>query len=64
MPAHSPTAFLEQIGVDGIADGDPINPDLLYLMDGDRIHRIDRTRDVDSIDPDPVWCDGSINRSI
>ncbi len=54
MPAHSPTAFLEQIGVDGIADGDPINPDLLYFIAVDRIHRIDRTHDVGSIDPDPV----------
>ena len=47
---------LEQIhAVDGIAAGDPINRmNLLYLMDGDRIHRIDRTRDVGSIDPDPV----------
>ncbi len=39
----------------GIAIGDPINRvNLLYLIDGDRIHRIDRTRDVGSIDPDPV----------
>ncbi len=27
---------------------------LLYLIDGDRSHRIDRTRDVGSIEPDPV----------
>ncbi len=26
----------------------------LYFIDVDRIHRIDRTRDVGSIDPDPV----------
>ncbi len=46
---------LEQIGVDGIADGDPINRvNLLYLLGVDRIHRIDRTHDVGSIDPDPV----------
>ena len=51
---------LEQIGIDGIAAGDPINRvNPLYLMDGgrmdgDRIHWIDRTRDVGSIDPDPV----------
>jgi len=44
---------VEQIGVDGIAVGDPINPDLLSRIDVDRI-RIDRTRDVGSIDPDPV----------
>ncbi len=46
---------LEQIGIDGIAVGDPINRvNLLYFIDVDRIHRIDRTRDVGSIDPDPV----------
>ncbi len=28
---------------------------LLYLIDGDRSHRIDRTRDMGSIDPDPVY---------
>jgi len=40
----------------GIAVGDPINRvNLLYLIDVDRIHRIDRTRDVGSIDPDPVY---------
>ena len=39
-----------------IADGDPINRvNLLYTIDVDRIHRIDRTHDVGSIDPDPVW---------
>jgi hypothetical protein len=39
----------------GIAVGDPIDcVNLLYLIAGDRIHRIDRTRDVGSIDPDPV----------
>ncbi len=27
---------------------------LLYLLDVDRIHRIDRTHDVGLIDPDPV----------
>ncbi len=27
---------------------------LLYFIGVDRIHRIDRTRDVGSIDPDPV----------
>ncbi len=32
----------------------PINPDLLYFIGVDRIHRIDRTHDVGSIDPDPV----------
>jgi len=38
-----------------IADGDPINHvNLLYTIDGDRIHRIDRTGDVGSINPDPV----------
>jgi len=46
---------VEQIGVDGIAVGDPINRvNLLSRIDVDRIHRIDRTRDVGSIDPDPV----------
>ncbi len=41
-------------GLLGIAVGDPINRvNLLYLIDVDRIHRIDRTRDVGSIDPDP-----------
>ena len=46
--------LLEQIGVDGIAAGDPISRvNLLYFIDVDRIHRIDRTRDVGSIDPDP-----------
>ncbi len=41
------TITLEQIGIDGIAVGDPVNHlNLLYLIDGDRIHRIDRTRDV------------------
>jgi len=39
----------------GIAMGDPINRvNLLYSIDIDRIHRIDRTHDVGSIDPDPV----------
>ncbi len=39
----------------GIAVGDPINRvNLLYFIDVDRIHRIDRTHDVGSIDPDPV----------
>ena len=39
----------------GIAVGDPINRvNLLYVLDVDRIHRIDRTHDVGSIDPDPV----------
>ncbi len=39
----------------GIAVGDPINRvNLLYLLDVARIHRIDRTHDVGSIDPDPV----------
>ena len=38
----------------GIAVGDPINPDLLYSIGVDRIHRIDRTLGVGSIDPDPV----------
>jgi hypothetical protein len=39
----------------GIAFGDPINRvNLLYFIDVDQIHRIDRTRDVGSIDPDPV----------
>ena len=39
----------------GIAAGDPINRlNLLYFIDVDRIHRIDRTRDMASIDPDPV----------
>ncbi len=38
----------------GIAVGDPSNRDLLYLKSVDRIHRIDRTHDVGSIDPDPV----------
>jgi hypothetical protein len=39
----------------GIAVGDPLNRvNLLYLIDIDRIHRIDPTRDVGSIDPDPV----------
>jgi len=45
----------EQIGVDGIAVGDPVkhvNP--LYFIDGDRIHGIDWTHQVGSIDPDPV----------
>jgi hypothetical protein len=38
----------------GIAVGDSINRvNLLYLIDVDRIHRIDRTHDLDSIDPDP-----------
>ena len=47
--------MIEQIGVDGIAIGDLINPvNLLYFIDVDRIHRIDRIRDVGSIDPDPV----------
>ncbi len=45
----------EQMGIDGIAVGDPINHmNLLYFIDGDRVHRIDRTRDMGSIDPDPV----------
>ncbi len=39
----------------GIAVGDPINRvNLLYFIDVDRIDRIARTRDVGSIDPDPV----------
>jgi hypothetical protein len=39
----------------GIAVGDPINRlNLLYFIGVDRIHRIDRTREVGSIDPDPV----------
>ncbi len=39
----------------GIAVGDPINRvNLLYFIDVDRIHRIDRTHGVGSIDPDPV----------
>ncbi len=38
----------------GIAVGDPINRvNLLYFIGVDRI-RIDRTRDVGSIDPDPL----------
>ncbi len=38
----------------GIAVGDPIDRvNLLYLIDVDGIHRIDRTRDVGSINPDP-----------
>jgi hypothetical protein len=38
----------------GIAFGDPINRvNLLYFIDVDRIHRIARTRDVGSSDPDP-----------
>ena len=46
---------LEQIAVDGIAVGDPINRvNLLYFTGVDRIHRIVRTRHVGSIDPDPV----------
>ena len=37
----------------GIAMGDPINRvNLLYVIDADRVHRIDRTHDVGSIDPD------------
>ena len=45
---------LEQIGVDRIADGDPVDRvNLLDTIDGDRIHRIDRTRIAGSIDPDP-----------
>ena len=48
------TGALEQIAVDRIADGDPINRvNLLYTIDGDRI-RIDRTQIVGSINPDPV----------
>jgi hypothetical protein len=48
-------ALLEQIAVDGIAVGDSINRvNLLYFIDVDRIHRIDRTREMGSIDPDPV----------
>ncbi len=36
----------------GIADGDSISRvNLLYLIDVDRIHRIDRTHDVCSINP-------------
>ncbi len=39
----------------GIAVGDPINRmNLLYFKGVDRI-RIDRTHDVGSIDPDPVY---------
>ncbi len=39
----------------GIAVGDPINRvNLLYFIDVDRIHRIDRTHIVGPIDPDPV----------
>ncbi len=39
----------------GIAVGDPINRvNLLYFIDVDRMHGIDRTRDVGSINPDPV----------
>jgi hypothetical protein len=38
-----------------IADGDPINRvNLLYTIDADRIHRIERTRFAGSFDPDPV----------
>ncbi len=38
----------------GIAECDPIHPvNLLYGIDLDRIHRIDRTHDVGAIDPDP-----------
>jgi len=38
-----------------IADGDPINRvNLLYTIDVERIHRIDRTRIAGSINPDPV----------
>ncbi len=52
------TITLEQIEIDGIAVGDPINHvNLLYFIGVDRIHRIDRTRDVGSIDPDPVQAD-------
>ncbi len=40
----------------GIAVGDPINRvNLLYVIDVDRIHRIDRNPDVGSIYPDPVY---------
>ncbi len=36
----------------GIAGGDPINRvNLLYFINSDRIHRIDRTGDVGSINP-------------
>ncbi len=46
---------LEQIAVDRIAVGDPITfVNLLYTSDGDRIHRMDRTRIAGSIHPDPV----------
>ena len=39
----------------GIADRDPINRvNLLYTINGDRIHRIDRTRNVGSVDLDSV----------
>ena len=39
----------------GIAAGDPIHRvNLLYSIDLDRIHRIYRTHDVGTIDPDPV----------
>ena len=37
----------------GIAVGDPINPDPLCFIGVDRI-RLDRTRNVGSIDPDPL----------
>jgi hypothetical protein len=38
-----------------IAEGDPNNRvNLLYTIDIDRIHRIDRTHDVGPIDPDPA----------
>ena len=39
----------------GIAGSDPINRvNLLYFIGVDRIHRIDRTHIVGSIDPGPV----------
>ncbi len=42
----------------GTAVGDPINRvNLLYFIDIDRIHRIDPTRDIGSINPDPVYID-------
>ncbi len=45
---------VEQIEVDGIAIGDPVNPvNLLYFLNVNQIHRIYRTRDAGSINPDP-----------
>jgi hypothetical protein len=55
LPGLSATARWGRSGLIRIADGDSINRvNLLYTIDVDRIHRIDRSRIAGSINPDPV----------